>query len=263
MKNTRAFTLIELLVVLAIIIVLAAVLAGVIGPIQRKGQLTQGINRLKQLSTGLLNYTGSHDGEFPLLGQAEPAWGAGNDEITKSAWYNAIPRAAGVKGLSDFQEPINFYAKENPMMIPAGKYPDNKTSRPYFAVALNSRLFPRDVEITTTGSSPVRSQNIVLPARTIVFFEGGLPDEKQIVGQQAYTGKASGWVPDVAARYGDSAKKELSEVLTNICFADGHVESLPAVAIMPNGSSAYFPQLEQHGGSGKVSWTIDPEVNPN
>jgi prepilin-type N-terminal cleavage/methylation domain-containing protein/prepilin-type processing-associated H-X9-DG protein len=263
MKNTRAFTLIELLVVIAIIIVLAAVLAGVVGPIQRKSQLTQGINRLKQLSAGLMNYTGSHDGEFPLLGDPEPTWGPATDELSKSAWYNAVPRAGGMKGLADYTEPAKFYEKDNAMIIPAGKYPAEKTGRPYFAVALNSRLFPKNLNITTTGSSPVRTQNFALPGRTVVFFEGGLPDEKAISGQPVYTGKANGWIPEVVARYGEAAKMDLKEIQTNICFADGHVETLPAADVMANGTSAHNPQLEQYGGLGKVSWTIDPEVAAN
>jgi prepilin-type processing-associated H-X9-DG protein len=181
------------------------------------------------------------------------------DEISVNAWYNAVPRAASGRGLADFTEPEKFYEKSNVLVIPAAKYPENRTGRPYFAVAMNSKLFGTDERL----ASSVRVQNMGAPARTVVFFESGLPDEKQLPGQPAYMARASGYATDVVARYGETSGNELAGKQTNIVFGDGHVETLSADAVIAPGGSAHYPQLEQYNGKGKVSWTLDPEANPN
>jgi prepilin-type processing-associated H-X9-DG protein len=80
-------------------------------------------------------------------------------------------------------------------------------------------------------------------------------------------GKASGWVPDIAARYNASdsdSAKDRGNNLTNILFGDGHVGSLPAKTVIAPGGGAYFPQIDPTAAtSGAVSWTMDPETNPN
>jgi prepilin-type processing-associated H-X9-DG protein len=74
-------------------------------------------------------------------------------------------------------------------------------------------------------------------------------------------------VHSVAARYGATDTKnaeDRSENLTNLVFGDGHVETLAAKWVMDSKGGAYYPQLEQNNPrGGKVSWTLDPDANPN
>jgi prepilin-type N-terminal cleavage/methylation domain-containing protein len=270
MRQSRAFTLIELLVVIVIIALLAVMVVTVAGPFQRKAQMTQAVAAMRQLSSGLLVYTGSHDGELPGLGTESPEWGQAKDEEAKNAWYNSVPVLAGGRALSSFELRNEFYNKSNVLFIPAAKYPAVKAARPYFAVALNEKLYPkRSGGDASDGNanSGVRVQNMVQASRTVVFFENGLPDEKPLPGQNEYKGNASGWVRTMAARYGNTDAKTTEDALaalTNIVCGDGHVETLAANAVMDPKGGAYFPQLEQNNTrGGKVSWTLDPDTNPN
>ena len=269
MRTSRAFTLIELLVVIVIIALLAVMMVVVAAPFQRKAQMVQATASLKQLSSGLLNYTGSHDGELPLLGEESPQWGAPKDEEAKNAWYNSVPVLAGGRALSSFEAREEFYNKNNLLFIPAAKYPTDKASHPYFAIAMNEKLFPKRTASPDGASSTasVRLQNMQQATRTVVFFESGVPGEKLLAGQSAYKGNPSGWASTVAARYGVSDSKKVedqNESLTNIVFGDGHVETLPAKSVIDPKGGAYYPQLEQSNPrGGKVSWTLDPDTNPN
>jgi len=66
-RNDRsAFTLIELLVVIAIIAILAAILFPVFAQAREKARQTGCLNNIKQLTTGVLQYTTDNDGLYPL-----------------------------------------------------------------------------------------------------------------------------------------------------------------------------------------------------
>jgi len=268
MRNSRAFTLIELLVVVVIIALLAAMVILVVGPFQRKAQMVQATANMKQLATGFLNYTGSHDGELPPLGEAQPQWGPAAEEM-KEAWYNSVTVLAGGRSLSSFQVHDEFYNKNNLLFIPSAKYPKDKNAKPYFAVSMNEKLYPKAAKSGPTGDAPVsvRRQSMLLDSKTVVFFESGLPGEKPLPGQHAYFGKASGWAPDIAARYNateSTSATDRGNDKTLILFGDGHVDSLPAKAVIAPGGGAYFPQVDPTAASaGSVVWTLDPDTNPN
>jgi prepilin-type N-terminal cleavage/methylation domain-containing protein/prepilin-type processing-associated H-X9-DG protein len=267
MKTNRAFTLIELLVVLVIIAVLALLVSVAASSFQKKAAATQSIANLRQLSVGLLNYIGAHDGELPRLGVPEPAWGAADDK-EREAWYYTVPKAAGGRGLNEIDRPDSFYEKKNVLYLPVAKYPDNKRSRPYFAVAMNGSLFGNAEARQNSDNLPnLRISNLQLPTTTIVFLETGLPDEEPLPGQTVgnYKGSAHGGPENVIARYNRSDSKQgdtKREATINFVFGDGHVESLAAKDVIDQSGKAYRPQLQQFGGEGKVLWTLDPEDKP-
>jgi hypothetical protein len=71
------------------------------------------------------------------------------------------------------------------------QYPKDKTSKPYFAVSLNEKLYPKKATAggggdSATGAISVRRQSMIMDSRTVVFFESGLPGEKPLDGQHAY-----------------------------------------------------------------------------
>lgn len=256
MTSRRAFTLIELLTVIAIIAILALLVTMVAGPVQRTAQMTQGMNNLKQLGSGFMNYTGSHDGQLPELGSPQPAFGGGGEA---DAWYNAVPKLAGARGVRDFTNARDFYQKSNPLYVPAAKYPPNP-SQPLFAIAMNSRLH--------VGDTPARLVNMGAPASTVILLETGIPGEDPLPGQSGgdYNGSSAGGPNNVAARYKRPSSNNvdaLRESVTNLLFADGHAESLQIKDVVTTSGAAYFPQLPQHGGQGKVCWTLDPETKPD
>jgi prepilin-type N-terminal cleavage/methylation domain-containing protein/prepilin-type processing-associated H-X9-DG protein len=264
MKSNRAFTLVELLTVIAIIAILAAVTAVVSGPFIKSAHKVSAMNNMRQLGAGLMTFTGSHDGELPLPGENNPSFGGTMAGDAADYWYNAVPKAAGSRAIAEYTSDASkeFFKKSNPLFVPGATYPPNP-NRPLFAIAMNSLLHPADVP-----TSSVRMANFVAPSRTIVFLETGLPGEKALPGQSAsaYRGESRGRPSNLAARYDRPSEKadatSLRESKTNLLFADGHGESLPASDVISASGSAYQPQLNTNGGHGTVSWTMDPETNP-
>lgn len=268
MKTKRAFTLVELLVVVSIIAILALLVSVAAGSFQKKAQKAQSLTNMKQLASGLLDYTGGHDGELPKLGAAQPQWGVA-EENNKDDWYHVIPKAAGSRGLGEFEKPDYFYEKKNLLFLPVAKYPKGKVSRPYFAVAINASLYGTSTARREPEKLPtVRISNLQLPVSTALFIEVGLPDEEVLPGQVPgnYTGSAHGSTENIVARYNQSQGKEdietKREATMTIIFADGHAEELPAKDVLDSTGKPYTPQLQQYGGGGKVCWTMDPEATP-
>jgi prepilin-type N-terminal cleavage/methylation domain-containing protein len=264
MNRTRAFTLIELLTVIAIIAVLAVITSVVAGSFVKTANMANAMNNMRQLGAGFMTYTASHDGELPLLGDQNPGFGSGGSGEEVDAWYNAVPKLAGGRAISDYggSGAKDFFKKSNPLYVPGAKYPPNP-NRPLFAIAMNSKLHPPGSE-----SSSVRMANMIVPARTIIFLETGLPDEKPLPGQSAgdYRGDTRGEPGNIAARYNRPSEKADVETLlgagTNLLFGDGHGESLPVSQVITTSGQAHYPQLGQDGGRGKVCWTLDPEARP-
>lgn len=242
-----AFTLIELLVVVTIIGILAALVFPAVGSSQLAAKRTVSLSNMRQLGVGLLAYCGDHDGLFPTSGGKTPAW----TDADPDAWYNAVPKAAGSKGVNDFaNDPAGFYDKHCLLFVPAAKYPATKLTAPLFAIALNSKLTGTIAGVTVTADS-LRLPRFDHPARTVIFQESGLPGEKAaFTAQSAYNGQSASFASRTAARYAGR---------TLVTFADGHTDVLAAADVVdPSGGKAYAPQ-----DKGKVYWTMDPTLDAN
>jgi prepilin-type N-terminal cleavage/methylation domain-containing protein/prepilin-type processing-associated H-X9-DG protein len=263
MKTSRAFTLIELLTVIAIIAILTTVVAVVIGPFQRNAQMVQGMNNMKQLGSGVMNYASSHDGQLPAAGDPQPSFGSAASPAESEAWYNVVPELAGARALRSYRNTAEFFTKSNPLFVPAAKYPQNP-GVPLFAIAMNERLRVSP-EGGVLDDSAVRLPNFGAASRTIILMETGVPGEDRLPGQGGYTGSSAGNPRTIAARYKRPSSKDtntLREALTNLLFADGHAESMAAKDVITSSATAYYPQLPEQGGEGKVCWTLDPEAKP-
>ena len=248
MKTTRAFTLIELLVTIAVIALLAGLLFPMLSAVGNSGARAQAMNNFKQLASGMMIYAGQHDSVLPSEGEEQPTWQSSGDAETFDAWYNSIPHALGVKKPADFAEkPQAFYEKSNLFFVAAAKYPKEKIDRPYFAMAMNSKLRIKE-------APDVRLVNMQQPARTVIFQESGLPGEQSLPGQnpEKYDGQSKSFANRTVARYAGK---------THMVFGDGHVELLDAKDAVNSEGQAYFPQISEHGG--KVLWTLDPDENAN
>lgn len=248
MKTTRAFTLIELLVVIAIIAVLASLLVPVLSSVRNSGARAHAMNNFKQLAAGMMIYAGAHDSELPPEGEDRPTWRSAGDAESSEAWYNSIPRALGIRKPADFAEmPQAFYGKSNLLFVAAAKYPKDKIDRPYFAMAMNSKLRSDEVP-------DVRLVNMQQQARTVIFQESGLPGEESLPGQNPakYDGQSKSFADRTVARYNGK---------THMIFGDGHAELLDAKDVVNSNGQAYFPQIGDEGG--KVLWTLDPDADAN
>lgn len=247
MKPTRAFTLIELLVVIAIIAVLTALSVPLVKSILLSRDKVVALQKFRDLGSGLLTYSASNSGELPLEGEDTPSWQSAADPEYKDAWYNAIPRLLGKRGVGDYSaQKRSFYRNNNLLYIPAAEYPKGKESRPYFALSINSKLRRKGMPDAT-----VRITNFAYSARTVMFQESGLPGEKRLPGQQAdsYDGQSKSYATRTVARYAGK---------TLVVFVDGHAEELDARNIVTPQGLAYTPQ-----STGTVYWTIDPDADPN
>ena len=104
------------------------------------------------------------------------------------------------------------------------------------------------------GGAKVRTPDILVPVRTVVFTESGLPGEPKAHPNQAnYTGQPHAFANRFSARHANAG---------NMVFADGHAEPAKASRVLewnessPNRGRAPFPQ-------GDILWTPDPATNPN
>jgi prepilin-type N-terminal cleavage/methylation domain-containing protein/prepilin-type processing-associated H-X9-DG protein len=250
--KSRAFTLIELLVVITIIAVLAAVALPVFGSVQLSARKTQSLSNMRQLGALTLSYSNDHNELLPTQSDTQPTWSGSAQPTTSetTAWYNAVPREAGGRGLADYQNiPAAFYTDKSLFFVPAAKYPSNKLTAPLFAVAFNSKLYG---SIGSETINTIRIPNLQLPARTCLFQESGLPGETNInSSQSSYNGQASSFASRSIARYNGR---------TIIVFADGHSEELLGNQVVAPSGKAYYPQLTPPG---EVIWTIDPTASPN
>jgi prepilin-type N-terminal cleavage/methylation domain-containing protein len=254
--HSRAFTLIELLAVITIISILVGIALPVYAAVQLSAHKTQSLSNMRQLGAMLLTYCSDHNEVLPMQGDSTPSWGgaAVNDSTENTAWYNAIPREAGSRGLGDYQNaPALFYSPQSLFFVAAAKYPADKLSAPLFAVAYNSKLFGS----FTSGSgnsediTAIRLTNIQQPSKTCLFQESGLPGETKIFSaQSSYNGQDATFASRSVARYNGS---------TIIDFADGHAAELSGSQIVdPNSGKAYYPQ-----SLGAVYWTVDPTADAN
>jgi len=249
MKTNRAFTLMELLVVIAIIVILAGLLIPVLNSMRKKGERVHAGNNFRSLAAGMMTYAGEHDSELPAEGESQPTWQSSAQPESANAWYTAIPRLLGSKGLGDFAEPDTFYEKKSMLFVPAAEYPKNRRERPLFAVSMNSKLRVKGV-----SDGAVRLVNMQRPARTVIFQESGVPGEKPLPGQSAakYDGQSKSFANRTVARY---------EGRTHLVFGDGHVELLDAKKVVTASGKAFFPQIGE--GGGEVLWTLDPDSDAN
>ena len=247
--SPRGWTLVETLVTAAIIAVLAGVTYPVYNAVRRNALKVDSTQRMEGLATAFVNYTSDNNGNMPR----EDAVG-GNDWVMASkpenadVWYNALPELMGAQAVGALAStPEIFYLKDYPLYFKAAEYPedDKKLAKPYFAVAMNSRLQRR---ADTGEKKPGTMADLQAPSRTVMFFERGLPGEEKSMGALGgYDGTPKGNAKNFVARYNQKGL---------VIFADGHAELHPASDLISTSGMIPVPQTE-------FVWTKDPQEDPN
>lgn len=250
-QQATAFTLMEILVVVAIILVLAAIAFPVYQSIQMRAHKAVALNNMRTLTSAVATYAAQNDGALPDEDAKGPdTWQAAAMKESEKAWYNALPRLLGRKGVGDFAStPRDYYTKENLLFLPGAKYPetDRKLVNPLFAIAMNTKLQRTDED---GKKSTVKMTQITNPSRTVLFLEQGLPGEEKgaaIQSKKDYDGSPKGSAKSMAGRYSGSG------ILT---FMDGHADVVQVKDLLTETGRFPFPQID-------IVWTRTPEEDPN
>jgi prepilin-type processing-associated H-X9-DG protein len=249
MQNSR-FSLQELVFAVIVILVLVGIAFLAYKPFRINTHKVAALHAMKQLGNGLSMHIAHANGLPAEDSPGGDTWANAAKAEASDTWYNALPRLLGRKGVGDFaSSPRAFYTKENLLYLPGAIYPDSdkRMRQPLFPIAFNSKLRGKD-----SGDRKVKTKlaDITSPARTVIFFERGLPDERRTLQSQTendYDGSCKGSAKSFVGRYNGKGF---------LLFLDGHVEEMDARDILTESGDIPFPPTD-------FIWMRTPEENPN
>jgi hypothetical protein len=210
------------------------------------------LSRMNKIGAAVKTYVAQKGGLLPDEdAKGEDSWTAAADPASAEVWYNALPKLAGSKPVSDYaNSPAEFYTPANLLFLPGADYPvKRQLEKPYFAIAMNTKLQTKNPEGVKVD---LKMSDITNPARTVLFLEQGLPGEARSMDQQTkkdYDGASKGSAKSFVARY---RKKGW------ILFADGHAEDFAANELLTETARFPFPP-----GPDDVIWSRTAEIDPN
>ena len=249
MNRRSAFSLIELLVVIGVIAVLAAILVPVGKSMKMNTHKVKAGDKLRNIGGAFTRFAARSDGLLPWEDMAgKDDWTRAAQDDAKEAWYNVIPEDLGKRPVSELgSDPRTFYEADYPLMLSWAPYPrtDKKLLRPYFSIAMNSRLQRKGADgIKIRGNL----NSVIAPSQTVIFFERGLPrDQKVSKAQKGFDGNAKANPRAFTTRYNQQGW---------LGFGDGHVDLRMFSQLVDVTGQIHFPQTD-------VIWTADPEADPN
>jgi prepilin-type processing-associated H-X9-DG protein len=236
-------------------IIVFAILVAVAQPLSSAAKANSGrialLTKMKDLGRALNSYTTNNGGALPAKdAPGGDTWENAAKPDANDAWYNALPRSIGRKGVGDFTStPRDFYGEENLLYFELATYPDwsERVRRPYFPVAYNANLLSGNASGQT---KKITLANIVNPAATVAFFERGLPNEPR--GHQAQTekdfdGSGNGTAKSFVGRHDGKGI---------LLFIDGHIEDASVRDLLTEKGEMPFPPAH-------FIWASFPEIDPN
>lgn len=238
------FTLVELLVVIAVIAILAAVaIPAVMGALESARGSTA-TNKLAEVSKGTVSHAASNRGYLPLPAKdqssAPPTFGTSSDE--EDVWYNSLAQHLSIAPLTSINA-NGFYSASSVYYIPGAKYrkSDLKGDKAYFAFGMNVNL----ANWGTGGERRIKETTLSVPGKTVLFAEGGLPEERMPSKYSGgvYQGACAVAANNFAARYKRNGI---------IAFGDNHVERVPLEKVV---STSYSQQTDRTKTD--ISWKTD------
>ncbi len=247
--HKTGWTLTEVLVVVAIIAILAAIGFPVYQSFQERAYRERAAEKLRSLGVAFASFTTEHNGDLPWEdAPGTDDWQAVGDPENEEVWYNALPKLMGYDSASQLaSNPATFYQNSYPLFLPGAPYPksDKKLGKPYFAIAMNSRLQRKNDEGIKIRGRLVNIQN---PVQTVIFLERGMPgDKKTNPGQRGFDARPKANPRSFVARYNGKGL---------LIFADGHIEVFAVSDLISSSGNIKVPQMD-------VIWTNDPDDDPN
>jgi type II secretory pathway pseudopilin PulG len=246
----NAFALRELLVILAIIAVLVAIAIPIYKSKQERAHQQVALEKIRTLGGAVSTFANQNGGALPEEdANGNDTWNNAAKPTAKDAWYNALPRLIGRKGVGDYaNSPESFYSEDNILFLPGANYPDKKKLiNPMFAIAFNTKLQRTNPDNTKPKTM---MKDITQPIKTVVLQEQGLVNENRTLDVQTkadYDGSPKGSAKSFIGRYDGKG---------HLYFLDGHAELVDAKDLLTPEGKFPFPQ-------DKVVWTRTPEENPN
>ncbi len=175
-------------------------------------------------------------------------WSTVRKPEASEAWYNALPALMGAATVGELSDhPEGFYHDSYPLAVPGAPYPkgSKKFKRPYFAIAMNSRLQRRNKDGEKEPGMLAAIQDQV---RTVAFLERGMPRDQMVSkAQRGFTGEPKANARAFAGRHNEKGL---------LLFLDGHTEVRSVSDLIEKTGRIIYPQVD-------IIWTPNPEEDPN
>ena len=251
--RTAGLNLMEVMVVVAVLVVIGAITYPIVIRMRAKANQAHTLKLMQNLGSAIATFAAQNDGGLPMEDlDGKDDWGEAMQENAAKVWYNALPQAMQSKGVGDFAKEgrhAAFYTKESVLFVPGANYPDKrKLSKPFFAMAMNSRL--------QRGGTQLKLSQVAHPNRTVIFFEQGLPGETrahETMSKKDYDGAPKGSAKSFVARYNGKGI---------IAFLDGTARPVSAKELLqPNGEIIWSENAPNDHSM--ILWSADPKDDPN
>ena len=213
-RKQMGFTLLELLVVIAVIAVLAAITMPAVQSARITAQQAACASNMRQLGVAMLAYANDHDMRLP---------GTSHTEVVGRTW---------IYTLSEYLGEVDAVR-----ICPADPKGDDRLAAGGTSYLLNSFLFVAEMDPFGNTIGPPTNNLLAIdnPARTMMAFICSDTTNVGVGNDHTHSRSWTSWpavVSDISPdRFTQNQAADHSVGSSNYLFADGHVESIEAIAL--------------------------------